>query len=230
MIHRLVPIWCVPTAPFCKPATHCIHPPLWRVLVSLQASGPLVLTCPAQPTRTPAASTPAYPGSGTGYLISLNQEPRNGYFQNTAVYRKPPATQTFKKGALLVYVSAGTLSECGADPSTVNAVALEPAGSKPGWDAANSPTVITGRVQEASVCIIDRTMIFTGRFVTAAGGDPTTPTQTLIDEQYGVAKDANGLWYVDGDETSAKVVEIVDYDADLKLVKFKFLEAVLGQP
>jgi hypothetical protein len=48
-------------------------------------------------TLTAAAATPSYPGSGTGYLISLNQEPRNGYFQNTAVYRKPPATQTFKK-------------------------------------------------------------------------------------------------------------------------------------
>lgn len=41
-----------------------------------------------------AATTPAYPGSGTAYLVSLEQEPRNGYYQNTAIYKKPPATQT----------------------------------------------------------------------------------------------------------------------------------------
>lgn len=48
-------------------------------------------------TSTLAASTPAYPGSGTAYLIRLTQEPRNGFFQNTALYRKPPATATLKE-------------------------------------------------------------------------------------------------------------------------------------
>ena len=138
--------------------------------------------------------------------------------------------QTFKKGALLAYVAAGTVSECGADPTLVAGVALENAGSKPGYDAANSPTVFTGRVQEVTMARANRQTIFTARFVTAAGGDPTTPTQTLINEQYGVAKDSNGQWYVDGDETTAKVVEIVDFDADLKIVYVKFLEAVLDLP
>lgn len=44
-----------------------------------------------------AAATPAYPGAGTAYLISLEQNPKNGYFQNTAVYKKPPATITYNK-------------------------------------------------------------------------------------------------------------------------------------
>lgn len=48
-------------------------------------------------TYTLAASTPSYPGSGTAYLIRLTQQPQNGYFQNTAVYKKPPATVTFRK-------------------------------------------------------------------------------------------------------------------------------------
>jgi hypothetical protein len=41
-----------------------------------------------------AATTPAYPGTGTAYLISLEQRPHSGYYVNTAVYKKPPATQT----------------------------------------------------------------------------------------------------------------------------------------
>lgn len=48
-------------------------------------------------TLTAAAATPAYPGGGTAYLVRLTQQPQNGYFQNTAVYKKPPATQTFNK-------------------------------------------------------------------------------------------------------------------------------------
>jgi hypothetical protein len=48
-------------------------------------------------TFTAAATTPAYPGSGTAYLVSLSQEPENGYFRNTAVYTKPPATATLNQ-------------------------------------------------------------------------------------------------------------------------------------
>lgn len=138
--------------------------------------------------------------------------------------------QTFKKGALLVYAAAGTVSECGADPAAVMGVALDPAGSRPGYDAANSPTVVTGRNQEVSVAIANRQTVFSGRAVSVAGGDPTTPTQTLVDEDYGVAKDSNGIWYVDLDETSTKSVHIVDIDIDQKIVFFKFKEAALDTP
>lgn len=48
-------------------------------------------------TFTLAASTPAYPGGGTGYLIQLNQVAENAYSRNVAVYRKAPATVAFRK-------------------------------------------------------------------------------------------------------------------------------------
>jgi hypothetical protein len=41
-----------------------------------------------------ASATPAYPGGGTGYLVSRSHSPESGYFRNTAVYKKPPASQT----------------------------------------------------------------------------------------------------------------------------------------
>jgi hypothetical protein len=59
-----------------------------------QEDGALVYTVV---TTSAAASTPAYPGSGTAYLVRLNQEPKGGYFVNTAVYQKPPATTTLKR-------------------------------------------------------------------------------------------------------------------------------------
>jgi hypothetical protein len=41
-------------------------------------------------TNTAAASTPAYPGSGTAYLIDLQQTQGPGYVVNRATYKKPP--------------------------------------------------------------------------------------------------------------------------------------------
>lgn len=43
-----------------------------------------------------AIGTPAYPGSGTAYLIDLKNEARDGYYLNVATYHKPPATQDRK--------------------------------------------------------------------------------------------------------------------------------------
>lgn len=141
--------------------------------------------------------------------------------------------QTFKKGALVVIGSAGTITECGADPGAlgVTGVALQDAGSGLGYDAANSPAVVTGRVQEVSVAMANRNTVFRGRAIISAV-DPGVPLQTHIGEQYGVAKDADGIWYIDFAETSAKVVQIVDIDlvTGRNDFFFKFLEAVLQTP
>lgn len=48
-------------------------------------------------TSTLAASTPSYPGSGTGYLVQLTQTAQDAYFRNVAIYRKAPATVAFRK-------------------------------------------------------------------------------------------------------------------------------------
>lgn len=136
--------------------------------------------------------------------------------------------QTFKKGALLLIQATGLVSECGADPAIVSGVALEDAGSKPGWDAANSPVQVTGRAQEVSMLVADRHTIYSMRGING-GTDPLTPTQTMIDEQYGVAKVGND-WVLDQAEVTAKVFEIVDIDIDNKIFFCKFMEAVLSLP
>jgi hypothetical protein len=135
--------------------------------------------------------------------------------------------QTFKKGAVLIYTAAGEVSEGGADPTPIAGVSLEAAGSKPGFDAANSPTQFTGRVQEVSMAMADRITTWTGR-MTNAGVD-VVPTQTMIDELYGIVKVGND-WTIDQTDVVNTRLEIVDIDIDNKIFFFKWLEAQLANP
>lgn len=124
-------------------------------------------------------------------------------------------------GSPVVLDANGELILCAADPAEVTGIALNKAGSTPGWDAANSPTVVTGRKQELSCADANGDTIYGGE--SAAG---TVPTKAHVDGQYGIAKDANGVWGVDLTDTTNKVVEIVDIDIDRKLFFFKIMETV----
>lgn len=138
--------------------------------------------------------------------------------------------QTFTNRALVVDNANGEVVECGADPVSVLGVAMQGAGTGPGYQLANSDVtaVVTGRNQEVSVAIADRSTIFSARGVNGAT-DPVIPLQTHIGEQYGVAK-VGTEWVIDFAETVTKVVEIVDIDIDGNFFLVKFLEAVLARP
>lgn len=136
---------------------------------------------------------------------------------------KYKTAETFQDGAPLVLDANGELTECGADPALINGVALEPVASKPGWDMANSPTVVTGRVQEVSYCVADRMTVWSGRGING-GTDPVTPTQTMIGESYGIVKSGTD-WVIDISDTTNTRVRIIDIDIDNKIFYFKWLEA-----
>jgi len=137
--------------------------------------------------------------------------------------------QTFKKGAVLIWAAAGTVSEAGADPIiNIAGVALEPAGSRPGFNPANADQVlqVTGIGQEVSVALADSKTIFSGRLKSAAGGDPVLPTQTMVNEEYGLTT-VSGIWVIDLDEVTAKSIRIVDVDIDQRIAFFVFRAAVI---
>lgn len=136
---------------------------------------------------------------------------------------KYKTAETFVDGAPLVIDANGELTECGADPAIIDGVALEGVATKPGWDAANSPTVVTGRVQEVSFAKADRLTVWSGRAING-GTDPVTPAQTNIDEEYGIVKTGTD-WVIDIAEVAATRIRIVDIDIDQKIFFFKFLEA-----
>lgn len=140
---------------------------------------------------------------------------------------KYKTSEAILTGSLLVIDSNGEFTVCGVDPAVIDAVALEPAASKPGWDMANSSQIIavTGRVQEVSAARANRTTVFSSR-IEDGSGNIVTPAQTNIDEEYGITKDANGEWYVNTAKTGADArVRIRDFDATEKVVFWKFLEA-----
>lgn len=135
--------------------------------------------------------------------------------------------QTFKQGATLVWgAGTGTVTETGADPQSICAIAAEAADSKPGYGAANSPSVVTGRVQEVSAFILDREEIF-AIDGSADGTALYTPLVGDLGKLYGLAKDANGTWYLDTTETTTTSVIVVDIDVDTKAMYVKFKSAVI---
>lgn len=137
--------------------------------------------------------------------------------------------QTFKKGALVVFDGSQTLVECGSTPTAATGVALEGAATRPGYDAANSPTVVTGRKAEVSVAMANRTTVFSMRGVNG-GTDPVTPAQSNVNVKYGVAKGSDGSWYLNIADTSNLMFEVIDVDIDNKIFFCKFLEAALVLP
>lgn len=162
-------------------------------------------------------NTARFPGTGSGAPETQTMRYTTG--------------QTFIEYALVVETAAGEVSECGADPTSVLGLSLTGAGKGPGYDMPNASSTqfVTGRNQEVGVAIFNRNTVFSIRGVNG-GTDPVTPLQTHIDEQYGVLKTAGGDWVLDLSETSAKVFEVVDIDADNLYFLVKPLEAVLQRP
>lgn len=68
----------------------------FNVLVDLQgqADGSLIYT---YQSKTLAAATPSYGGTGTAPLVKIENVRGEGFFTNTAVYHKIPASQGFRK-------------------------------------------------------------------------------------------------------------------------------------
>lgn len=140
------------------------------------------------------------------------------------------AAQTFKAGALVLTTAAGTISECGADPTAVRGIALQDAFTGPGYDVsdASKTVVFTGRPGECVVAIADDEQEFSARGVNG-GTDPVIPLQTHIDEQYGVVKVGND-WCIDFTETTTKVVQITDIATEDNSFLCKFIDTVRQVP
>lgn len=121
-------------------------------------------------------------------------------------------------GELLVH-GGGTDVDCVG-------VALEAAGSKPGWDAGNSPTVVTGRVQEVSYAVANEDTVFAIR-QDDGSGNLVAAAQTHVGETYGVLKTAGGEWRIDRSETTTKIFRIVDVDITNNVTYVKFVASAL---
>jgi len=165
-----------------------------------------------------------------GRLITVARLP-NGDAPNTRSFEFV-TSQAFIKGAALAF-SSGQVTEAGSNPASIVGFAAEAAQTKPGWQAANNPTVFTGRVQECDVFVADRSQVFSGQFVNNSS-TAVAPAVADIGVSYGIKSytvGGVGEWYVDKNLTAGNArVSIVDIDLDIGIVLFKVLEANLALP
>lgn len=116
------------------------------------------------------------------------------------------AAQTFKRGALVLFDANEDIAETGADPALILGVAAH--------DAAVTDFETIMHVFKASE----------GQKFWGSGDND--PTKADINQQYGVTKDADGVWHIDGTKTGATArTYIHDVDLDRKLYKFSVLAA-----
>lgn len=134
------------------------------------------------------------------------------------------ASATFIRGAAVLIDTDGEIIECSADPAVILGFTAAANLSAPGYDAANSPTVITGRQNDVVVYLGEPTNVFACRAVNGST-DPVTPALTNIGESYGIKKDANGVWTLDIAEVTSKSFTVVDVDIDQKIFYVKMVQS-----
>lgn len=109
---------------------------------------------------------------------------------------------TFVLGDVVKYASGeltiATVSETGA---VIVGVAAQSVNSNPGYNAANSPTVVTGKSQTVSVWLADRLNVFKATLVNNSDVSVAC-TQANVGISYGFRKISAGYWAIDKNITA----------------------------
>lgn len=116
------------------------------------------------------------------------------------------SSATFKSGAFVLLASDEEIEACGADPTAVLGIACSDAQADP----------VTGKVL---VMLAEEHALF------HIEGD-NNPVAGDQNQDYGVAVDSDGIWYIDGAETSADVLHVVDVDLTRNLYTVRFVADV----
>jgi len=119
--------------------------------------------------------------------------------------------ETFTSGAIVLMDSGEDIAEVGADPTALLGIALGAATS--GVSTHVDPTKVLVAIAEEG-----------SEFLMSGDNDPV---EADINISYGVVADGDGIWTVDGTETTAEVVHVQDIDLLRNLYIVKFLAAVL---
>jgi hypothetical protein len=108
---------------------------------------------------------------------------------------KEAASQTFKKGAIVVY-SSGYVAEAGSDPSYILGVALN-AGHN---GAAGAYKTLVALAHDSNTFVAN----------VKGSGNANKTAQSDVGAAYGIVSDTNGEWFVDKDDTTNVRVRIID--------------------
>lgn len=145
--------------------------------------------------------------------------------------------QTFATGEVLIFDGSGNVTVAGANPTGIVGVALQAAGSSPGFDMANNSliTTFTYRSQKVSVARPNDQTIFAGYFTNGSSAQ-VAAALTDVGLTYGITAYNSGtttaVWTIDkAKNASNQRVTIVGVDltvSALGLAFFKFLPANLA--
>jgi hypothetical protein len=116
------------------------------------------------------------------------------------------AGQTFKTGAFVVLSGVPDITECGADPASIYGISEEPAGKNP----VDPLKVIVTRATENT------------RWWIQCSANPVAANLGVL---YGIAKDADGIWYCDFTDVVNTRVYVHQVDTDTNRVEISVKEA-----
>lgn len=152
-----------------------------------------------------------------GFILAA---PAPGGFVPPIVEKALAAGYAEEQGALLIVNGSGQFAACGADPALVAAVALTPGGTdSSGFNILGHKEFPPGYMQGIAVRGQEFRAPYVGTLPAADGG------------QYGVIRDADGVWKVDFDEVVNVVLTLVgrltNDPEDQPEVLVRFLDSVV---
>ena len=123
--------------------------------------------------------------------------PSHGLHHHPSLSLPEAATQTWKRGAILVDNGSGYLGEAAANPVDIIGIAM---------DAGQNGTAAGDKTARVAVpgphCTFEMSL-------DSAGGLGRATVQGDLFEKYGITKDGDGRWYVDVDKTGANARVVV---------------------
>lgn len=120
------------------------------------------------------------------------------------------------RGAV-VALTSGEVDAAGTNPAAIYGIALQDAGTGPGYKNASSPTVSTGRQRRISVARATTDTVFAGK-LTNGSSTFVAPAQADVGASYGITAYGSGattIWTVDKAKTAG--------DARVRIVGFENL-------
>jgi hypothetical protein len=148
----------------------------------------------------------------------------------------PVRNQLYKTGAAIIrgtplIYDTGELTIAAATPvAGIVGIALQAAGTAPGYDQMNSPTVNTGRSQKISFAKAIATTVFASKLVNnTLNGTFIAPAVADIGVNYGLLKQTSvvtGVWCLDRNLTGGSAcATVVDIDTINNIIYWVFLPA-----
>lgn len=115
------------------------------------------------------------------------------------------AAETFEIGAVVLLDANEEIIEASADPTSILGFAAH----------AAAPAFESVPVIEANKCLVFKATEGQ-KFWIAGDNDPTADD---LNQEYGMAVDSDGIWYLDGTETTTTSLYVHDIDTDRNLYK-----------